>query len=78
MWLWKMRWQAWKTGKKQKVPLQQLAVDKLLEKWDGKKEDFAFIFFAGDLLGQLIATSFGLMQYEIPMFGLYGACSTFW
>ena len=56
--------------------LQQLAVDKLLEKWDGKKEDLRYIF-AGDLLGQLIATSFGLMQYEIPMFGLYGACSTF-
>ena len=51
--------------------LQQLAVDKLLEKWDGKKEDLRYIF-AGDLLGQLIATSFGLMQYEIPMFGLYG------
>lgn len=32
--------------------------------------------FAGDLLGQLIATSFGLASYEIPIFGLYGACST--
>lgn len=32
--------------------------------------------FAGDLLGQTIATSFGLMDYEIPLFGLYGACST--
>ena len=32
--------------------------------------------FAGDLLGQSIATSFGIMTYEIPLFGLYGACST--
>lgn len=32
--------------------------------------------FAGDLLGQTIATSFGLMDYEIPLFGIYGACST--
>jgi stage V sporulation protein AD len=32
--------------------------------------------FAGDLLGQDIASSFGLMDYEIPLFGLYGACST--
>lgn len=32
--------------------------------------------FAGDLLGQLIATSFGLMDLRIPLFGLYGACST--
>lgn len=32
--------------------------------------------FSGDLLGQDIATSFGLMNYQIPLFGLYGACST--
>ena len=32
--------------------------------------------FGGDLLGQLIATSFGIAEFEIPMFGLYGACST--
>lgn len=32
--------------------------------------------FAGDLLGQLIATSFGLKSLNIPLFGLYGACST--
>lgn len=30
----------------------------------------------GDLLGQLIATSFGTEQLQIPLFGLYGACST--
>ncbi|MGN0483372.1 MAG: stage V sporulation protein AD [Lachnospiraceae bacterium] len=32
--------------------------------------------FAGDLLGQTIATSFGIMELELPLFGLYGACST--
>ncbi len=32
--------------------------------------------FAGDLLGQGIATSFGLSQFDKPLFGLYGACST--
>lgn len=32
--------------------------------------------FAGDLLGQSIATSFGISSYEIPLLGLYGACST--
>lgn len=56
--------------------LQQLAVDKLLSKWGRPKEELRYIF-AGDLLGQLIATSFGLAKYEIPLFGLYGACSTF-
>lgn len=39
------------------------------------QKDIRYIF-AGDLLGQTIATSFGLMSYEIPLFGLYGACST--
>ncbi|MGN0242832.1 MAG: stage V sporulation protein AD, partial [Lachnospiraceae bacterium] len=37
--------------------------------------DIRYIF-AGDLLGQLIGTTFGLMSLEIPWFGLYGACST--
>lgn len=40
-----------------------------------KKEDIRYLF-AGDLLGQLIATTFGVMDFEIPLFGLYGACST--
>lgn len=56
--------------------LQQLTVDKLISKWGRQKDELRYIF-AGDLLGQLIATSFGLAKYEIPLFGLYGACSTF-
>ena len=40
-----------------------------------KPEDMRYLF-AGDLLGQLIASSFGLKTFEIPLFGLYGACST--
>lgn len=55
--------------------LQELTVDKLMSKTQVQKEEIRYIF-AGDLLGQLIATSFGLKKYEIPMFGLYGACST--
>ena len=39
------------------------------------KEDIRYLF-SGDLLGQNIATSFGLMDYQVPLFGLYGACST--
>ncbi len=31
---------------------------------------------AGDLLNQCIAASFGLRESGVPMFGLYGACST--
>lgn len=40
-----------------------------------EKEDIRYLF-AGDLLGQLIATTFGLMEFQVPLFGLYGACST--
>lgn len=39
------------------------------------KESIRYIF-AGDLLGQLIATTFGIAELGIPLFGLYGACST--
>lgn len=39
-----------------------------------QKENIRYAF-AGDLLGQLIATSFGMMSLEIPIFGVYGACS---
>ncbi len=32
--------------------------------------------FAGDLLNQCIASTFGLRQYTLPFFGQFGACST--
>ena len=42
----------------------------------GLETDDIRYLFAGDLLGQLIATTFGVMDLNIPLFGLYGACST--
>ncbi len=33
--------------------------------------------FSGDLLNQCISTSFGIRDFEIPFFGVFGACSTF-
>lgn len=54
---------------------QTEAVKKLFEKTGLKGADIRYMF-AGDLLGQAIATSFGLMEFEVPLFGLYGACST--
>ena len=35
------------------------------------------IVFAGDLLNQCTASTFGLKELEIPAAGLFGACSTF-
>lgn len=55
--------------------LQSLAFETLMTK-AGYMPDMIRYIFAGDLLGQLIATSFGLQEYNVPLFGLYGACST--
>lgn len=55
--------------------LQKETVQLCLKKNNGKIEDIRYLF-AGDLLGQCIASSFGLAQFETPLFGLYGACST--
>ncbi|GFI66156.1 stage V sporulation protein AD [Lachnospiraceae bacterium] len=55
--------------------LQKDAVYLALTKAGLKPEDVSFIF-AGDLLGQSIATSFGISAYQIPLLGVYGACST--
>lgn len=55
--------------------LQKDAVYMALGKAGLKPQDIRYLL-AGDLLGQSIASSFGLMNYEIPLFGLYGACST--
>lgn len=38
-------------------------------------EDIRFLL-AGDLLAQSMASSFGLAYFQIPLIGLYGACST--
>ncbi len=55
--------------------LQKEALTLALSKINRKSEDVRYLF-AGDLLGQTIASSFGLKEFKIPLFGLYGACST--
>lgn len=55
--------------------MQLKAVKTAVEKSGIHKEDINYIV-AGDLLGQLIASSFGIKSLDIPMFGVYGACST--
>ena len=51
------------------------AADKVLQKAGLKSQDIRYLV-GGDLLGQLIATSFGIAELEVPLFGIYGACST--
>jgi stage V sporulation protein AD len=55
--------------------LMKRAAEKAIEKSGLTNQDIRFLI-GGDLLGQLIATSFGIISLEIPMFGVYGACST--
>lgn len=55
--------------------LQKRAAKRAMEKAGAGVPAVRYLF-SGDLLGQLIATSFGVMDLKIPLFGLYGACST--
>lgn len=49
-----------------------LAIDK-----SGRSPSEIQVAFAGDLLNQCTASTFGFRDLEIPMAGLFGACSTF-
>lgn len=64
-----------KTWEEAESQLQKITAEKLLTKASMSNTDIRYIF-AGDLLGQLIATSYGIMDLQIPLFGVYGACST--
>lgn len=64
-----------KTWEKAESKFQKKALEIALDKANLKSEDIDYLF-AGDLLGQLIATTFGIKEFDIPLFGLYGACST--
>ena len=55
--------------------LQKEAVTLALGKAKMKGEEIRYLF-AGDLLGQAMATTLGLGSFQVPLFGLFGACST--
>lgn len=63
------------TWEKAESTMQKQALKKALEKATLGPEDLDYIL-AGDLLNQCIGTSFGLREFGIPFYGLYGACST--
>lgn len=48
----------------------------ILKKAKLKSKDIDYLI-AGDLLNQNIASSFAVKDFNIPYFGIYGACSTF-
>ena len=63
------------TWEKAESAMQKRALSRALDKAGLKAGDLDYIL-AGDLLNQCVGSSFGLRDFGIPFFGLYGACST--
>lgn len=55
--------------------MQRAAMNTAIAK-SGLPESMIGAIFAGDLMNQCTGSAFGMLGYEIPYFGLYGACST--
>ncbi|MFT8348680.1 stage V sporulation protein AD [Clostridium saccharoperbutylacetonicum] len=51
------------------------AISETLKEAKLKETDIDYLF-SGDLLNQIISSSFAAREFSIPFFGLYGACST--
>ncbi len=55
--------------------MQRLAVKGAMRKIDLKDTEVD-ILLSGDLLNQCVGSNYGLIDFDIPYIGLYGACST--
>ena len=64
-----------KTWEKSEIEMQKTALSAALTKMNMSENDIDAMF-AGDLLNQCIGSSYGLVDFDIPFFGIYGACST--
>ncbi len=64
-----------KSWEKAESAMQKTALTLALEKGGITAQELDYVL-AGDLLNQCIGTSFGLREFSIPFYGLYGACST--
>lgn len=63
------------TWEKSESEMQRRAFSLALKKSGLEISDLGAIF-AGDLLNQCVGAAYGLLEFDIPYFGLYGACST--
>jgi len=63
------------TWEKAESHMQKITVQNAIKKADLKNNDINFMF-AGDLVNQCTSTTYGLRDLNIPLFGIYGACST--
>lgn len=64
-----------KTWEQAESEMQRLAFNTALSKLSASERRIEALF-AGDLLNQCVGSSYGLLDFDIPYFGLYGACST--
>ncbi|NLW22129.1 MAG: stage V sporulation protein AD [Tissierellia bacterium] len=60
---------------KAEAKIQEEAIKLAISKANLSPNDIQYLF-SGDLLNQIISSSYTARQLEIPYFGLYGACST--
>lgn len=63
------------TWEKAESEMVKEAVSTAISKASLKPTDIEFIF-GGDLLNQCIGSTYGIRELDIPLIGLYGACST--
>ena len=64
-----------KTWERSESEMQRIVFSGAAGKLGIGEEDIDAVF-AGDLLNQCVGSAYGLLQFDIPYFGLYGACST--
>ncbi len=63
------------TWEKSESEIQRRAFGLALKKSELRACDIGALF-AGDLQNQCVGSAYGLLEFDIPYFGLYGACST--
>ncbi len=63
------------TWEKAESEMQRLALNHALKKlsWDSTELG---LLFAGDLINQCTSSGYGLIDFDVPFLGLFGACST--
>ena len=63
------------TWEQSESEMQRLALNHALAKlaWDDGKLG---LLFAGDLINQCTSSGYGLLDFDVPFLGLFGACST--
>ncbi len=63
------------TWEKSESQMQKQVLSRAMEKRSFGARDLDALF-AGDLMNQCTSSAYGLLDFDVPFFGLYGACST--